>query len=126
MKILIIIPAMIILIVLSTLRNTSSSPSSDRSAPYFVTDFDGTLAHYENLSADTIALPASSGSGKIAHISPTIVKLLEEISSRVKILDTAMICASGQRVSTMQQRQSYLPVFDYWISENGGRIHRGR
>ena len=26
-------------------------------------------------------------------------------------------------MTTMQQRQPFMPFFDYWISENGGRIH---
>ena len=96
-----------------------------QSSLYFVSDFDGTIAHYEKYDyqnqSEIIPLPASSGSGKVALVSSKILNLLAEISYRLE--NTGMICASGQRVSTMMQRSKYFPFFNYWISENGGRIH---
>lgn len=93
---------------------------------YFVSDFDGTIAHYEvsdGHQSEVIPLPASSGSGKVAYISSKTLELLAEISQHIESMNKAMVCASGQRVATMKQRQPYFPFFKYWISENGGRIH---
>ena len=129
----------------SSPSSANSQASSPLSPLYFVTDFDGTIAHYKIYEAssqsesdivsptppssgnDPIALPASSGSGKIAYISQSTIDLLQEISRDVSdgFPATAMICASGQRVTTMMQRRASLPFFHYWISENGGRIHNG-
>ena len=116
-----------IIVGVKNINCMSISPSTT----FLVTDFDGTLAHYklyeedENQvkSSEIIALPASSGSGKIAYISSKSIQMLASISNILKSSNTGVICASGQRVSTMLQRCKYLPFFDYWISENGGRIH---
>ena len=84
-----------------------------------VTDFDGTLVHYEKFGLDDLLpLPPSSGSGKTAFYSKRTLELLNSLRSDNIIL----ICASGMRESTMRQRYSHFPQIKYWICENGGRI----
>ena len=111
---------------------------------YFVTDFDGTIAHYSVNSnhSNRISLPgnntiileiikadvnlclfnlkASVGSGKVAYISEKTVHLLQEISEQ----NVTIICASGMRTSTMKQRIPFFPAIMYWICENGGKIFK--
>ena len=93
----------------------------------FVTDCDNTLVHYESSpsSSSTIteelvlyALPASSGSGKIATVSSKTIELLDQIGE----LGTTIICATGMRASTMHQRAPYFPSIHYFAVENGGRV----
>eukprot|EP01041_Mallomonas_annulata_P005475 gene5475-11015_t len=86
---------------------------------YFVTDCDGTIAHYDNYGvSSTFDLPPSSGSGRVAHVSRGTIELLEKIQHE----NVTLICASGMRVTTMLQRQPYFPSVKFWICENGGRI----
>ena len=87
----------------------------------FVTDCDNTLVHYESSHTDDVilkALPASSGSGKIATVSSKTVELLDQISA----LGTTIICATGMRASTMHQRAPFFPSIQYFAVENGGRV----
>lgn len=123
----------------SSTSSISSQPISPHRKLYFVSDFDGTVAHYERYNSDEnnrteegtsvdeesslVHLPASTGTGKIAHVSRYSLELLLRIQALLRENQSACICASGQRVSTMKQRQVHFPAFDYWISENGGRIH---
>lgn len=92
---------------------------------YFVTDCDKTLVHYDQYSGDResptelIALPASSGSMKVAYVSQQTLGLLHDISKY-----TDIICVSGMRYSTMMQRQPLFPHIKYWIVENGGQIYK--
>ena len=85
---------------------------------YFVTDCDGTIAHYNCTSDGFISLPASSGSKKVAVVSPNTISLLDEIAKS----NVTIICASGMRYETMLQRIPYFPAIRFWICENGGRI----
>jgi hydroxymethylpyrimidine pyrophosphatase-like HAD family hydrolase len=88
----------------------------------FVTDCDKTLVHYETNGKDTelLKLPASSGSGQVATVSRSTLKLLDDISEE----GTTIICASGMRASTLMQREPFFPSIKYWACENGGRIFR--
>jgi hydroxymethylpyrimidine pyrophosphatase-like HAD family hydrolase len=116
------------LFLIAFLTSTASSSSSQQpQRVYFVSDFDGTLAHYETYEGENtdslVQLPASTGFGRVAHVSSRTLELLTHVQELSRRHGTATICASGQRVSTMQQRRPVFPAFDYWISENGGRIH---
>ena len=88
----------------------------------FVTDCDNTLVHYESSTATNEmvlkALPASSGSGKIATVSSKTIELLDQIGA----LGTTIICATGMRASTMHQRAPFFPSIHYFAVENGGRV----
>lgn len=86
---------------------------------YFVTDCDGTIVHYNcSQSNDLLELSPSAGSGKIGFISKGTVSLLQSIEND----GAKIICASGMRLATMEQRQAFFPSIKYWICENGGRI----
>jgi hydroxymethylpyrimidine pyrophosphatase-like HAD family hydrolase len=101
----------VVLFLLALLVDSSEAASMS----YFVTDFDGTISHYELASevddGRVLRLPASSGSGMIGLFSKDTLSLLKQIKEE-KI---TIICASGQRVQTMLQRAPFFPTIDYWI-----------
>ena len=88
---------------------------------FFAADCDKTLVFYDDLANEfptsMINLPPSSGSGAVGYVSPEALVHLDEIS-----LEAPIVCVSGMRSSTMQQRQKYFPMINLWITENGGRI----
>lgn len=87
---------------------------------FFATDMDKTLVHYTNSTIDTtvVALPASS-TGKIGYVA---LETLTRLNNIAELLPHRLMCVSGQRPSTMLQRQATFPMITYWICENGGRL----
>ena len=95
--------ALVIMLVFSPVESDSIPGQPQQQPLYFITDFDGTIAHYDNVPsndelADVIALPASSGSGKVAYINSDIVEKIETIKKITSSAGSAMICASGRNL----------------------------
>ena len=97
--------ALLVVLIISSVEGDTAGRGHPQQQPmYFITDFDGTIAHYDNIPPSDevttiVALPASSGSGKVAYISSTIVEKLETIKRITSSAGTAMICASGRILS---------------------------
>jgi hydroxymethylpyrimidine pyrophosphatase-like HAD family hydrolase len=85
---------------------------------WFATDMDKTLVFYDAAMPTSIALPASSGTGKVGHVAVETLQLLDSITQR----GTRVICVSGQRASTMIQRAPYFPSIKFWVCEGGSRL----
>jgi len=90
---------------------------------WLASDMDKTLAFYDNDTQQegrtVVALPASSGTGKVGYVGVKTLDLLAEIES---VLPQRLVCVSGQRAATMLQRQAFFPMIKYWLCENGGRL----
>ena len=98
--------ALLVVLIISSVEGDSGSGHPQQQPLYFITDFDGTIAHYDNVPSNdelttVVALPPSSGSGKVAYISSTIIEKLETIKRITSSTGTAMICASGRIFSTL-------------------------
>lgn len=90
---------------------------------YLATDMDKTLVFYDASVAvghtpATVALPASSGTGRVGRVALETMELLSNITQR----GTRVICVSGQRATTMLQRAPYFPSIKYWVCEGGSRL----
>lgn len=112
-------------VIISLLHSDIIHAKSAPSSMFFVTDFDGTLAHYSAKSYNDdkealVSLPASSGSGKVATVSRCTLELLQDLTTSNGV--AGAICCSGMRTSTMLQRESFFPSIRWWVVENGGRI----
>jgi hydroxymethylpyrimidine pyrophosphatase-like HAD family hydrolase len=88
------------------------------SSRMFITDFDGTLVHYESETENSklIELP-SSATGRVAYFHEDVPAYLQKIAEF-----SIVVCASGMREKTMRSRQPFFPSIAYWICENGGKI----
>jgi len=109
-----------------TLQCIDNSTSPNLLQAFVVSDVDGSLVHYSNISTTTLDnnqqsllfLPPSS-TGLQAHISIETLRLCQQLR---RTRGTFLVLVSGMRTKTLFQRLPFLPRAHAYASENGGRI----